>query len=309
MIQGHFYRAIILFFICTLVVSCKSRFEEVVPDNDSFSSAGISKIKIENYVNRLFIDIIGRGPTDAEKAIEVDRMNEADLSEEVRLDLINRLMTDKTPSQNEGSYLEAYYNNLYLLAKIRCLDGVSDNEINEIKVNDLRIQLEQDSLSENWEGYNKTLNQLRRFEWMFESPKKLISGELKYHEMYAFIIDNDFYDELNMNSFNFINASYDELLFRFPLQEEYERAYEMVEFGMLNTIFGESGNSKGDYIRILINSNAMKEGMIRWAYQVYLQREGLAGEVATLLESYKVDEDINQVIAKILVTDEYANFY
>lgn len=309
MIHRHIHKVTILSCILLLLCSCESRVQQVIPDNNSFSSAGISKIKIENYVNRLFIDIIGRGPTDIEKVEEVELLNNADLSEEARLDLINRLMTDETPSENEGSYLEAYANNLYVLAKIRCLDGVSDNEIIEIKVNDLNIMLEQDSLSGNWEGYFKTLNQLRRFEWMFDSPNKLVTGELKYHEMYAFIIDNDFYDELNMNSFNFINATFDEMLFRFPLEQEYESAYDMVEFGMLNTIFGEQGNSKDDYIRILVNSEAMKEGMIRWAYQVFLQRQGKAGEIATLLESYKTDEDINQVIAKILVTDEYANFF
>ena len=309
MFHGHIYRTSIFVCILLLLLSCESSIEQVVPNNDSFSSAGISKIKIENYINRLFIDIIGRGPTDLEKIDEVEKLNEADLSREARLDLINRLMTDETPSENEGSYLEAYYNNLYLLAKIRCLDGTSDNEIFDLKVNDLLIQAEQDSISENWEGYFKTLNQIRRFEWMFESPKRLISGELKYHEIYAFVIDNDFYDELNMNSFNFINASFDELLFRFPSEQEYARAFEMVEFGMLNTIFGEQGNSKEDYIRILVNSTAMKEGMIRWAYQVFLQREGSPGEVATLLETYKIDEDINHVIAQILVTDEYANFF
>ena len=309
MIQSHLFKPLFLVFLFSLLWGCNSKFEEVVPGNESFSSAGISKIKIENYVNRLFIDIIGRGPTDVEKSIEVDLLNEADLSEEVRLDLINRLMTDETPSENEGSYLEAYCNNLYLLAKIRCLDGTSDNEIFQRKVNDLITQVEQDSIAQNWEGYNKGLSELRRYEWMFDSPNKLFSGDIKYHELYTFMIDNGFYDELNMNSFNFIYATFDELLFRFPLEQEYERAYEMVEFSMPNTIFGEYGNSKEDYINIMINSTAMKEGMIRWAYQVFLQREGAAAEVATLLESYKVDEDINQVIAKILVTDEYANFY
>ncbi len=303
------YIPFILSFSFIFLFGCMSNIEQVIPGNESFSTSGISKIKIENYINRLFIDIIGRGPTDDEKLVEVERLNDADLSEEARLDLIDRLMTDDTPSLNEGSYLEAYSNNLYLLAKIRCLDGISDAEIHFRKVNDLETTIEQDSISQNWESYYKGLNELRKYRWMFDSPNQLINGEIAYHEMYAFIVNNGFYDDLNMNSFNFINATFDELLFRFPSEQEYDRAFEMVEFGMLSTIFGEYGNSKEDYIDILINSTAMREGMIRWAFQVFLQREGSPAEVATLLESYKIDANINQVIAKILVTDEYANFF
>jgi len=218
-------------------------------------------------------------------------------------------MTDETPSENEGSYLEAYCNNLYLLAKIRCLEGVSDTEIKSQKIFDLRTQVYNDSVAQNWDNYYKGLNEIKRYEWMFESAALLVSGEIKYHEIHAFVIDNGIYDELNMNSFNFILATFDQLLYRQPIEEEFDNAYDMVEFGMPNTLFGNTGNSKEDYISIIINSTAMKEGMIRWAYQVFLQRDGTAGEIATLLESYKINENINEVIAKIIVTDEYANFY
>ena len=53
----------------------------------------------------------------------------------------------------------------------------------------------------------------------------------------------------------------------------------------------------------------MKEGMIRWAFLTFLLREGTPSEVASLLEDYIEHNDINQIIAKIVVTDEYANFF
>jgi hypothetical protein len=302
------YRIIVFILFVGLQISCDSTLEEVITDNDSYSTTGISKIKIENYVNRLFIDIIGREPTDIEQSIEVDSINENDLSEESRLDLIYRLMTDTTFSINEGSYHEAYCNNLYLLAKIRCLDGIPDAEFIQ-DINIFKMGLYQDSLDQNWESYYGKLNQIRRLELVVSSVKRLQTYELAYHEMFGFMIDNSIYDILNMNTFNFVRASFDQLLFRIPTEQEYVQAFEMVESGKPSELLGETGNSKDDYIKIMINSTAMKEGMIRWAFQVFLQRPGSPSEIATLLEEYKIHEDINQIIAKIVVTDEYANFY
>ena len=308
MLDRHFYKLIIALLILGFLSSCDSKLEEIIEDNDSFSTTGISKIKIENYVNRLFIDIIGREPLDVEQSNEVGILNENDLSEDIRLDLIFRLMTDTSFSINEGSYQEAYYNNLYLLAKIRCLEGVADSEMEQILIG-LRIDANEFFLNENWEEYYIILNEIRKYELLLGSAEKLKSGELNYHEIYGFTIDNSVYDILNMNAFNFIRASFDQLLFRLPTEQEFNQAFDMVEFGLPNELLGQTGNSKTDYINIMINSTAMKEGMIRWAFQVFLQREGKAEEIASFLEKYRINEDINQIIAKIVVTDEYANFY
>jgi len=291
------------------LASCDTTSEEIITGNDSYSVTGISKIKVENYVNRLFIDIIGREPTDIEQAIEADTLNNNDLSQEARFDLINRLMTDTTFSENEGSYQEAYSNNLYLLAKIRCLEGVSDGQIRSEILNNIYGSAFKDSLDGNWDAYWEKVNEIRRFELLLSASDNLQRGALKYHEVYAFMIDNGLYDMFNMNAFNFIRASFDQLLYRLPTEEEYEKAFYMVEKDLPNEFLGEMGNSKADYIDILINSEAMKEGMIRWAFFVFLQRAGEPEEIATLLEDYKANNDINNIIAKIVVTDEYANFY
>ena len=295
--------------LAIVLFACDTTSEEIISGNDSFSVTGISKIKVENYVNRLFIDLIGREPTDIEQAIEADTLNENDLSEEVRLDLINRLMTDTTFSENEGSYQEAYSNNLYLLAKIRCLEGVSDGQIRGEILGPIYNSAFKDSLDGNWDAYFEKLNEIRRFELLLSSSENLQKGVLKYHEVYAFMIDNGLYDQFNMNTFNFVRASFDQLLFRLPTAQEYDQAFYMCEKDMVGEILGKTGNSKADYIDILINSEAMKEGMVRWAFQVFLQRPGTPDEVATLLEEYKQHSNINQVIAKIVVTDEYANFF
>jgi hypothetical protein len=125
-------------FLITLVLamllSCTTTELVVVDGNTPYSTFNISDIKIENYVNRLYIDIIGREPLDDELAAEVERLKAGDLKRETRDSIIYRLMTDTTYRENEFSYKAAYVQNLYNLAKVRCLEGVADSEI-ELKIN------------------------------------------------------------------------------------------------------------------------------------------------------------------------------
>jgi len=290
-----------------LVLGCTTTIEEVIPDNEPFSSNSISKIKIENYVNRLFIDILSREPTDLEQERYVDSLIVNNLSREGRLRVISELMTDTSFSVNEGSFREAYVQNLYNLAKIRCLEGQSDAAIRS-SLGIVRSGALRDSLNGNWDDYYEKLNSIRRFELTLASRVALLEGEIEFHEMFAFMINNPTYDVINMNAFNFIRATFDQLLFRLPTGQEYDEAFKMVELEEEATLFGKTGISKEDYVEIVTQSDAMLEGMIRWSYQVFLNREPSAAESATLFLDYLEHQNINLVLEKIFVTDEYANF-
>ena len=64
---------------------------------------------INNYVNRMFIDFIGREPLDSEMVVFVDYLKANDLSADARDSLLRKLQSDTTFSFGEGSYNEAYY--------------------------------------------------------------------------------------------------------------------------------------------------------------------------------------------------------
>lgn len=279
----------------------------IVDGNPPYSTFNISDIKIENYVNRLYIDLIGREPLDAELVAEVNRLKAGGLKRQVRDSIIYMLMTDTTYRENEFSYKAAYVQNLYNLAKVRCLEGASDQDV-LLRINNLKFAALQDSLEGNWDGYYLKQNEIRRNQAVLDSRQALYDGLITYHQVYGFMIDNDVYDVINMNTFNFIRATFDQLLWRLPTEQEFDHGFNMIEFNQTAELFGLLGSNKNEYIHILTESNEMLEGMVIWCFQVFLSRPPTAGEVVTLLPTYNSVKDINWVIAQILVTDEYANF-
>lgn len=289
-----------------MMLSCTTDLV-VVDGNPPYSTFNISDIKIENYVNRIYIDIVGREPLDTELDSVVNRLKASSLDRETRDSIITHLMTDTTYRENEFSYKAAYVQNLYNLAKVRCLEGIADSEI-QLKIGIQKNSALKDSLEGNWDAYYIRQNEIRRDQLVLDSRQALYDGQLSYHQMYAFMIDNEVYDAINMNTFNFVRATFDQLLWRLPTSQEFDSGFFMIQNNQTSELFGLTGSDKNDYIRILTGSNEMLEGMLIWCFQVFLSRAPTAAETTTLLPVYIENKDINWVITQIMVTDEYANF-
>ena len=275
--------------ILLIAISCQKETIHV-PDNDAPIINNVPAIKIENYINRVFIDIVGREPFDEEIATELQALKDGKLSKESREALIVKLQTNTDFIEGDSSYTQAYHQHLYDLAKIRCLEGTSDvymqNKINNADdpADALRLQL------------------------VLSSRKDMQNGSIKYNEVFGRMIYNLVYDEINMNTFNFVNASFDNLLWRFPTNAEFQEGYEMVEYNNSATIFGQVGQNKTDYVNIFSNSREMYEGMIIWSFQQNLSRRPTTEETASFLSDFINHKDIKIIQRQIMLTDEYANF-
>jgi hypothetical protein len=302
MIRGWIY--LLLVFI---LASCTKEVIVIIPDNEPVSYTNISRLKIENYVNRLFIDLIGREPLKIELSEEVEILQTKELSRDARLKLIDKLMNDDTYREDENSYKAAFYLNMYNLAKVRCLEGVADEEVQQF-MGIVRFGARIDSLEGNWDAYYKKQEALRRYQNLLDSQHHLYEGHISYNQIFAFIINNGVYDRINMNTFNFVRAVYDELLFRLPTQQEFQIAFDMVEFKVPGVVFGKYGSNKDDFVDAITESPAMMEGLIIWTFQTYLNRFPTPAEMVTLMPEFIKNRDIRYVINQIAVTDEYASF-
>jgi hypothetical protein len=110
--------AILLIFV--LFSSCKTeQIDKKYDNNDALSPGNLPTVKIENYVNRLFIDLLGRVPTQIEMNAEVAILKLSKASKETRLTLIQKLQTDNSYVEGDSSYQKAYYQRIYDMVKSR----------------------------------------------------------------------------------------------------------------------------------------------------------------------------------------------
>ncbi len=278
------------FFLLLLVCTGCKKETITVGDNEPPSVNYVPQIRIESYVNRVFIDLIGREPLDNEMATEVDALKSTQISTSSRSALISKLQNNTNFIEGDTSYQRAYHQHLYNQAKIRCIEGASDALIEEF------INITEDELA------------ILRLTNIIKSREDMQNGTIQFNEMLGRVVSNDIYDQINMNSFNFVNATFDNLFWRFPTDAEFNAGFSMVENNNSASLFGINGQTKEDYVNILINSTEMYEGMIIWVYQQLLSRRPSTEETVKLLEDFVSNKKIQDIQHHIMITDEYANF-
>ena len=300
---------IILVFI-TILSSCRK--EETIPNNKPPYYDEIPTVLIENYVNRIFIDLLGREPLDIEMEEEVQYLRDNDLQMEFRDSLITKLMTKSTLDTAIGDssaiYKIAYYHRIYDMTKARMIEGASNEYIQQEISNIEQLILNDSLMGGNQSSIDKKRFAVNKLKKIISSENQYMNGDIEINEVYARMLYNDVYDEINMNTFNFVNASFDDLFFRFPTAEEFDNGFNMIENDESRLLFNLPGQNKLDYIEILTTSREFYEGMISWVYLTMLSREPTTLEKGQIMETFFYDHDLQEVQKRVLMTDEYAHF-
>ena len=279
----------------------------VIPNNNAPNYSEIPTILLENYVNRLYIDLIGREPLDDEMDNDVQFLRDNDVSILSRDSLISKLQFDTTYVPGDISYKNAYFNRLYGMVKVRMIEGASNAYIQ----NEMGIFLffyEVDSIAGNLIGAHNNLINYYRLKDIISSESLLYNDSINIKEMYRRMINNSIYDQINMNTFNFVNAAFDNLLFRYPTQNEFNNSYSMIEDQIPNTVLGLSGANKEDFINIICNSREFYEGIIHWSFLTLLARVPTTIETDFLMNDFYITCDFHKLQRYIMKTDEYAHF-
>jgi hypothetical protein len=300
-------RQLSVFLFSILLIAGCSKDPELVPDNNAPYYSEVSELLIENYINRVYIDQIGREPFDTEMNSEVQTLKAADLSFEARDAMILKLQTSTEFIPGDGSYKQAYYNRLYEQGKARFLEAASNAEIGQV-MGPIAGGIINDSLNGNWEGLYVRYELLEKLQAVLDSEEKYMNGEMEIKDVCAAMVNNAVYDEINMNTFNFVNASFDNLFFRFPTEQEFYAGFNMIEYNQPANILGVPGQNKDEYVDILVNSREFYEGLIVWSYQTLLVREPSTAETNALMIDLYTDHDLQKVQRAIMITDEYAHF-
>lgn len=302
------YHRLLIFLLSfsLLATGCKKDID-LIPDNAPPYYSEVSDLLIENYINRVYIDQIGREPFDTEMNAERTTLKAAKLSFGAREAMVLKLQTDTDFIEGDISYKHAYYNRLYEQSKARFIEAASNAEIHEV-MGPIGAGILNDSLNGNWESVADRYAKLKQLQAVLNSEERYFKGEIGIAEMCAPMINNAVYDKIHMNTFNFVNASFDNLFFRYPTESEFFAGFNMVEYNQPATLLGQSGQNRFEYIDILVRSREFYEGLIVWSYQVLLAREPSTSETNTLMMELWFDHDLQKVQRSIMITDEYAHF-
>lgn len=284
-----------------------------VPDNEPPNPDNVPTVLIENYVNRMFIDMIGREPLNDEMDSVVAFLKENDLKVEAREAVIERLQTDTSFIDGDTSYRYAYYQRFYDVSKSRIIEGESDAELYEaidiLARTFLADSLDGDTVpAGNYVSSAVAELEIEKLEDVLFIKRQYRGDSIEVDEIFRRLCNNQVYDEINMNTFNFIRATFDNLFYRFPTDAEFAAAWEMCEKNHSANLLGVNGQTKGDFLKIISESREFYEGMIIWAHLNLLARFPTSEETSTMMQEFYTDHDFQKVQKKIMVTNEYANF-
>ena len=291
----------------SIIFSCTESENIDINNNKLPKYKSISTLRIENYVQRMFIDLLGRESTNQERDSFTAQLKRADLHDSCRTRLVRALLYDTTYHAGDSSYRHAFAQRIYDISKARFLEGASDPSIAQFVGNlDFAIavaRLEGDSTRVYlYYDYRKKYFDVLNSRILFR--KNLID----YRQMTASMINNSIYDGINMNSFNFVNAAFDNVLSRKPTGDEFSRSFDIIEKNLSRSLFGRWATNKNEFCQVLTESDAFHEGQIRWFYYVLVQREPSTAEVSKLFFPFIKNHRIEEIIETILITDEYAQF-
>ena len=298
----YFYITCIIF----LIFSCE-KDSEIINNNNAPYYSEIPTLLLENYVNRVYIDLIGREPLDQEMINDVQFLRDTDVSLESRDSLLLRLQYDTTYVEGDSSYKFAYFHRIYEMMKVRLIEGSSNSYIGS-ELNTFYNNYIQDSINGNMLDAYKRLLKYNQLNNVLESELQYYHGEIEINEMCRIMINNPVYDNINMNTFNFVNAAFDNLLFRYPTEYEFDQVYKMIDDNTAQIVLGSSGNNKEDFTYIICDSREFYQGMIIWTYNTLLARNPTSVEVDLLMNDFYFSHDYQWLQRQIMKTDEYAHF-
>jgi hypothetical protein len=294
-----------LVFLTTLLY-CK-KDTTLIPDNTPFQDKYISTIQVESYVNKLFIDLIGREPLNTEMESEVNLLKTNELNEQARIDLITKLQSSTDFLEGDSSYSHAYYHRFYDVLKLKMLEGLENDE----------LKVERGIITNLYNGAVASgdsakaasrLKDITEITNILNIEKDYKNATVTINEIFIRLMDNYAYDIINMNTFNFVNATFDDVFFRLPTSSEYDIAYEMIENNQSGFLLGQTGTNKGEYLNLIVNSREFHEGLINWAYKSLLVRDPSASEVIKHLNELLATKDFQKLQLDIMKTNEFANF-
>ena len=289
---------IVSLFALIIVIAYSCKKTEVVHENKIITGNSVPQdtsvplLIVKNFVNKLYIDIIGREPTDTELNSNVDYLVTNGLSTQSKTTTVETVISN-----------DEYHKRLFEILSIEMIGGIDSGDIAEqITLFTLVMEASTDSIEKVILGI-----ELARLDKISTAREDYKNDLIEVNDYYKRFIDNPFYDDINMGSENFVLATFENLYNRFPTVSELEEGIEMVE-NTSTAIFLQDGSNKDDFMNIVTTYQEFYEGVITNNYITLLQREPTSSEINDQLLNFIQTKNLQGLQKDILIKKEYAGF-
>ncbi|MEL6628950.1 MAG: hypothetical protein AAFQ83_04150 [Bacteroidota bacterium] len=282
------------FLVLTMIFAACQRDPQgleiiVIEDNTAPPGLNVPLVIKQNYINKLYISLLGRKPTSVENEAALATLDGDNASTSMRKNLIAQVQSET-----------AYYERQYEIARVDILSNLDTADITT-QIN-IYQSLKQDPRYADFidliEYEQQRLIRLKQVPYAL--PAKLINRI----EMHRRCADNSIYDEINMGTQNFVLSLFETFLGRYPTVAEEAAASQMVD-GINTIFFGEEGDSKTEMIEIFFDSDNYYEGAVLEIYEDFLFRSPNSVEMSEATKLYRLSGDYEELIQEILSSDEY----
>ncbi len=283
----------------TIVAKNEKNIVEYVADTIIISGNNIppdtmpSDLQVENFINRVYISLLGRKPNNIELIQIENIVSETKFSSSDRKLLIEFALLNTVE----------FHHKIYEENSKKLLQNIDTNSIND-QVFALQLILLNSSLEYLWDYAQYELDRLQTLKHEYSN---FIGGLSNVIEVQKSMVNNYFYDQINMGTENFVTSTFLHFLNRYPTQSELYESKQMVD-GFSGILFFELGTTKNDYISIFFNSESYFEGQIRELFQKYLLRQPNLLETETYTQQYKTEKNLKNILIKILSMPEFAGY-
>lgn len=283
-------RKLLFLFIAVLGIASCNKEDVKITNNVPPPDHTIDSSTISVYVNKAYINLLGREPIGNERSDALGILRQHNFSIDDRKQFIATFFTRAE-----------YIRNLYNVANNEYLRNLDSMEIEGI-IYQFDYLLSQPQYAP---FYDYIHFEKYRIDTLKQVLPMMLAGTMDYRAMLSRMTNNYFYDQINMGSENFVVSTYQNYLFRYPSDAELLAGKTMVD-GILSTVFYKQGKSKYDYIDIFFETDDYYEGQVRFIFKKYLFREPSSAEIYLYANLYKSTNDYKVLEKEVFASDEYA---
>ena len=273
-----------------VLAACTKTETNVVPNNVPPPDRTIDSSTIVIYLNKTYINMLGRKPVGTEQNAAMVTLRAHNFSVGDRKAFVQTLFSK--PEYNRTLLTNA--NNQYL--------NNTDSQQVAAQIWQFQYYITQSAYAQYVPAFTLIVNHMDTLQ---NALNLMNSGSMDYRGMLRCIADNYMYDMINMGAQNFVTSTFQNFLLRYPSASELSNGVNMIN-QTTSVLFLTVGQSKDDYINIFFASDDFIQGQVQLIFQNYLFRKPTSAEFAFYSNIYKSTNDYKQLQLAVFSLDEYA---